>query len=757
VSTSLWTGFVLNSDPYTVIDLDDKGNLTREKQDVHARILAAFSETYIERSINGRGYHIWCRGSLPDAIKRDSIEVYSRARYMVCTGDVVSDKPIADCQTLLQQLAGEMQPRPTPAFVEQAATLSDDQIWQMAANAANADKFVGLCEGNWNAMGYPSQSEADMALLSIFAFYSKSNEQCRRLFRQTHLGQRPKATKRDDYLNRSLAAVRASEIAPVDSVRLCAADPRTQQKQATATDWPEPKPLPDGAHPVPAFDEKLLPAALRAWLSDSAERMQAPPEFGAAAALVALGSVIGRKCVIRPKRCDDWQCVSNLWGAVVAPPSALKSPALDDALKPLKRLALLSRDAHAVAMQRYADTLEIRTAAKAIKAEALKKALRAGMDPKGIVTQYAAEEPEPTERRYIVNDGTTEKIGELAVANPSGFMVYRDELSGWFASLERDGHENDRALYLEAWSGNSSYTYDRIARGTIHIPALCLSLFGGIQPGPLAQYLQLSLAGGKGHDGLMQRFQVLVYPDSPRTYRNVDRPPNVAARDSAFNIFDRLDKLTAEQIGAESPKFDGLPFLRFANKAQEFADAWRCDLMTRVRQGADHPAVDSHLSKYPSLMPSLALICHLADAPAFPCGLVSLAAAERAAALCGWLEGHARRVYQSVAQAGLLAARALLAKIKAGRVAAIFGTRDVYDQGWSGLADRESVELAVSILVDHDYLRELTEQTAGRPRRRYQAHPLLRVLRVPCPTDSQPRVYAAHLDPSSSSYGGNHG
>ena len=89
--------------------------------------------------------------------------------------------------------------------------------------------------------------------------------------------------------------------------------------------------------------------------------------------------MIGRKCVIRPKRCDDWQCVSNLWGAVVAPPSALKSPALDDALKPLKRLALLSRDAHAVAMQRYADTLEIRTAAKAIKAEALKKALRAGM------------------------------------------------------------------------------------------------------------------------------------------------------------------------------------------------------------------------------------------------------------------------------------------------------------------------------------------------------------------------------------------
>jgi phage gp36-like protein len=216
LSTQLWIGFVLSADdPYTVIDLDDKGNLTREQQDVHARILSAFSDTYIERSINGRGFHIWCRGSVSEAIKRDSVEVYSRDRYIICTGDVAADNAIVDKQALLTQLVGEMRPPAPSTFVDQSASLADDDIWRMASTAANASKFVGLCDGDWQALGYPSQSEADEALLSILAFYSKSNEQCIRMFRQTALANRAKAA-RNDYLERTLRKVRSTEIPPVD-------------------------------------------------------------------------------------------------------------------------------------------------------------------------------------------------------------------------------------------------------------------------------------------------------------------------------------------------------------------------------------------------------------------------------------------------------------------------------------------------------------------------------------------------------------
>ena len=116
------------------------------------------------------------------------------------------------------------------------------------------------------------------------------------------------------------------------------------------------------------------------------------------------------------------------------------------------------------------------------------------------------------ERRYKTNDPTVEKLGELMKENPNGLLLIRDELSGWMRSLEKEGREGDREFYLESWNGTNSYSVDRIARGTIHIPALCLSVVGGIQPGKLQKYVAEALQGSWGDDGLLQRFQLIVYP-----------------------------------------------------------------------------------------------------------------------------------------------------------------------------------------------------------------------------------------------------
>jgi hypothetical protein len=153
------------------------------------------------------------------------------------------------------------------------------------------------------------------------------------------------------------------------------------------------------------------------------------------------------------------------------------------------------------------------------------------------------EEQPPVRKRYVVNDTTIEKLGEVLSDNPKGVLIFRDELMGFLRQMDREGHEQDRAFYLKAWNGTGSFTYDRIGRGTINIDACCVSLSGGIQPGPLTSYMEATARGGGGDDGLMQRLQLLVWPDVDPEWRNVDREPDERARRAARSVFERVAAL----------------------------------------------------------------------------------------------------------------------------------------------------------------------------------------------------------------------
>lgn len=253
-------GFVLAEwDPYTIIDLDNKPSkpCTPEQWARHQKILEAF-DSYTERSASGTGYHIIVKGRIPAGVHRDNVEVYSTARYMICTGDVVRNTPIADYQQLLDVLYGEMKPADVVELDDVEGIMSDEEVVEMAMRAANADKFNELCRGDWQAMGYESQSEADFALLSIFAYYTRDNEQVRRLFRMSPLGQREKAQKNDKYLNFALGKIRAQQPPLVDFEELTA-------NLAPATSIPEaitPAPAPYIKDTAPVVPGVSLPPGL---------------------------------------------------------------------------------------------------------------------------------------------------------------------------------------------------------------------------------------------------------------------------------------------------------------------------------------------------------------------------------------------------------------------------------------------------------------------------------------------------------------
>ena len=74
------------------------------------------------------------------------------------------------------------------------------------------------------------------------------------------------------------------------------------------------------------------------------------------------------------------------------------------------------------------------------------------------------------------------------------------------------------------------------------------------------------------------------------------------------------DQLNPDEVGTSQDDHQSdIPFLHFTDATQEVFDTWRASLEKKVRSGEEHPAIESHLAKYRSLIPSLALIIHLAD------------------------------------------------------------------------------------------------------------------------------------------------
>jgi len=333
--------------------------------------------------------------------------------------------------------------------------------------------------------------------------------------------------------------------------------------EPVADDWPDIVPL-DRLPDAPIFDPAFLPKAIQPWIEDIAERTQAPLDYPAITAFVALASTTGRQLTIRPKRCDDWSVVPNLWGLLIGVPSAMKTPSLQAALGPLRKLEVDAKRKYARAMAEW--------------------------------EQLAA---------------------------------VRDE------------------------------------------------------------------------QAKLQQRQI--------------------RQATAYDVFEQLSCLPVG-IG-EQDEFDDLPYLRFSPAAQEMFDDWRGKLERHLRSGSLNEAMESHLAKYRSLIPSLALVSSLADGHH---DAVDAPYLDRAIRMGAYLEGHALKLYaRGVASKGTKAADALLARIKDGQLKDGFTARDIYRREWSGLTIRGDVEAAIGVLIKHGYVALRPVNTGGKPRNEYRVNPAI--------------------------------
>ena len=184
------------------IDIDHCIREDGTLNDVAATVLSMFNTTYFERSPSGTGLRGFFKLSTDFTYdktvyyinnRQHGLEVYlpgTTNRFVTVTGDVYRAGEVVRNDNALQSVLDTFMKRKTQVVnktIEPCSYLSDDQVIAHATASSSGAKFQLLYSGDWEEL-YASQSDADMALVSMLAFWCGNvEEQIDRIFRASGL------------------------------------------------------------------------------------------------------------------------------------------------------------------------------------------------------------------------------------------------------------------------------------------------------------------------------------------------------------------------------------------------------------------------------------------------------------------------------------------------------------------------------------------------------------------------------------------
>jgi hypothetical protein len=491
----------------------------------------------------------------------------------------------------------------------------------------------------------------------------------------------------------------------------------------------EPRPLDGTAETPKPFAADMLPAWVWRWLSNIAARTNTSVAMGVAIALVALGSVLGRKLAIHPKKCADWPVVPCFWGYFVAPPGSRKTSVLNEVLGPIRTLERerekrfeqetlpewRAKDRVAKGRRDAADAHIKREMEKQAKAnQSLEERKEADSAFVLMVKDAAQDDGEPPAcPRLTADDFTPEALARLEIANPNGILITKDEMSNLLHVFGKHGHELTRSYLLSGHGGFGQGRVDRASRPSQLIDPHCLSVIGGIQPGLLHLLLPEEGVVGSG-DGFAPRFSVGVWPDRP-PLADLDVSRDTDAIAAITNLFRSLDTLDPAALGCEWDAAQRVHFLRLEPDAQVMWSEWFRENERATRDEDRAAIVREHLLKFPATVAGMGLLFHVIDhlsreGEDRPAKLppVSLGALAKAVTVGKVLLTHAAKIYGEAGVGTPESVRKLARAIMKGRLSDPFTVREVVrGLNLAGLQKADDVRRAAGWLVERDWLTKV--------------------------------------------------
>ena len=229
------------------IDLDHVVREDGSLEPFAAEIVEAMN-SYTEYSPSETGLHILCLVKLPAIGNKKglenncAIEMYNHGRYFTITGQVYGEeREVAERTEEYRKLhekyfVERVKPTPSPVIQPRIEEMSDRDLLDRMFNSQNGYAISRLFGGDFS--GYPSHSEADLALIAHLLFWTGGDEvRADRLFRESGL-MRDKWDRVDyrsktlDYARRHQVGVyEPSSASPIEMARVV---PRTQLRTQSA-------------------------------------------------------------------------------------------------------------------------------------------------------------------------------------------------------------------------------------------------------------------------------------------------------------------------------------------------------------------------------------------------------------------------------------------------------------------------------------------------------------------------------------------
>lgn len=262
--------------------------------------------------------------------------------------------------------------------------------------------------------------------------------------------------------------------------------------------------------PIP-FDEcdteyfplHSLPRIMQDFVNDVAEQTQTDRGMAGTLALGILASCFQGRYQIHVR--DNWIEPLPLFLAVIAPPAERKSPVMSAITKPVREFEaeMLELELEEIAQNETERKIlegRLRSAETAATKCAISEREVKEQEAKDLATELARFQP-MYPRRILLDDTTPEKLMQI-LEQQRGCATICSSEGGLFDSMAGGRYEKGLNIdvYLKGFCGES-ITVDRVGRGTNHIPSAKLSMVFCVQPEVIQGIMSNKSFRGRGLTG----------------------------------------------------------------------------------------------------------------------------------------------------------------------------------------------------------------------------------------------------------------